>query len=37
MLALMAFRGLRRGEVVAVLDVGDGALDFGLRQVLGKA
>src|SRR5215467_4029301 len=35
MLALMAFGGLRRGEVAA-LDVGDVVLDFGLRRVLGK-
>ena len=35
MLALMAFGGLRRGEMAA-LDVGDVDLDFGLRRVLGK-
>jgi site-specific recombinase XerD len=35
MLALMAFGGLRRGEVVA-LDVGDVVFDFGLRRVMGK-
>jgi len=35
MLALMAFGGLRRGEVAA-LDVGDVVLDFGLRRVMGK-
>src|SRR5262249_20095682 len=34
-LALMAFGGLRRGEVVA-LDVGDVVFDFGLRRVMGK-
>ena len=34
-LALMAFGGLRRGEVAA-LDVGDVAPDFGLRRVMGK-
>ncbi|PYM44588.1 MAG: hypothetical protein DME16_20470 [Candidatus Rokuibacteriota bacterium] len=34
-LTLMAHGGLRRGEVVA-LDVGDVALDFGLRRVKGK-
>ena len=34
-LALMAFGGLRRGEVAA-LDVGDVAHDFGLRRVMGK-
>ena len=36
MLALMAFGGLRRGEVAA-LDVGDVVLDFGLRRVMGKS
>jgi site-specific recombinase XerD len=35
MLALMAYGGLRRGEVAA-LDVGDVAPDFGLRRVMGK-
>jgi site-specific recombinase XerD len=34
-LALMAYGGLRRGEVAA-LDVGDVAPDFGLRRVMGK-
>jgi len=34
-LALMAFGGLRRGEVAA-LNVGDVAPDFGLRRVVGK-
>jgi integrase/recombinase XerC len=34
-LALMAYGGLRRGEVAA-LDVGDVAPDFGLRRVKGK-
>jgi len=35
LIALMAYGALRRSEVVA-LDVGDVALDFGLRRVLGK-
>ena len=34
-LGLMAYGGLRRGEVAA-LDVGDVAHDFGLRRVMGK-
>src|SRR2546427_1404665 len=34
-LALMAYGGVRRGEVAA-LDVGDVAPDFGLRRVAGK-
>jgi site-specific recombinase XerD len=34
-LAIMAYGGLRRGEVAA-LDVGDVAPDFGLRRVMGK-
>jgi integrase/recombinase XerC len=34
-LALMAYGGLRRGEVAA-LNVGDVAPDFGLRRVMGK-
>ena len=35
MLALMAYGGLRRGEVAA-LNIGDVAPDFGLRRVTGK-
>jgi len=34
-LALMAYGGLRRGDVAA-LDVGDVAPDFGPRRVMGK-
>src|SRR6266496_2693161 len=34
-LGLMAYGGLRRGEVAA-LDIGDVAPDFGLRRVMGK-
>src|SRR6266478_8652356 len=34
-LALMAYGGLRRGEVAA-LNIGDVAPDFGLRRVMGK-
>ena len=35
LIALMAYGGLRRAEIVA-LDVGDYAADFGLRRVRGK-